>query len=279
MNTKRQTIWLVSMLSLMVVLSAYYLFTEDTPSPLQETADNVRMEEQLKGDATEVSQLPEIQVTPVSTGDEAESKAAGNAAEAKAGGNAAGGNANAGKEAGTDGAAATQTDDGKAQDNQAGAGAGTQDTSEKSDAADGAASAGNAKAGDKEQAMLDQIEAEGVMKRSMIEEKQMQRNEQYQQDMERLMGMINDSNTTGEKWSKAYEEMNVLDEREAKITNLETELQKEYDNAVIMLDNDKYKVVVQSEKMEVKEAVDIIGKLMKELNVTQDKVSVQYVSE
>ncbi|KPV55275.1 hypothetical protein QJ48_34035, partial [Paenibacillus sp. A3] len=29
MNSKRQTIWLVSMLSLMVVLSAYYLFTED----------------------------------------------------------------------------------------------------------------------------------------------------------------------------------------------------------------------------------------------------------
>lgn len=30
MNKKRQTIWLVSMLSIMVVLSAYYLFTEDT---------------------------------------------------------------------------------------------------------------------------------------------------------------------------------------------------------------------------------------------------------
>lgn len=29
MNTRRQTIWLVSMLSIMVVLSAYYLFTED----------------------------------------------------------------------------------------------------------------------------------------------------------------------------------------------------------------------------------------------------------
>lgn len=29
MNTKRQTIWLVSMLGLMVVLSAYYLFTDD----------------------------------------------------------------------------------------------------------------------------------------------------------------------------------------------------------------------------------------------------------
>lgn len=29
MNTRRQTIWLVSMLSLMVILSAYYLFTQD----------------------------------------------------------------------------------------------------------------------------------------------------------------------------------------------------------------------------------------------------------
>ncbi|WP_424766167.1 SpoIIIAH-like family protein [Paenibacillus sp. sgz302251] len=33
MNTKRQTVWLVSMLSLMVVLSAYYLFTQDVDSP------------------------------------------------------------------------------------------------------------------------------------------------------------------------------------------------------------------------------------------------------
>lgn len=33
MNTKRQTIWLVAMLSLMVVLSAYYLFTQDLDNP------------------------------------------------------------------------------------------------------------------------------------------------------------------------------------------------------------------------------------------------------
>jgi stage III sporulation protein AH len=32
MNTKRQTVWLVSMLSLMVILSAYYLFTGETGS-------------------------------------------------------------------------------------------------------------------------------------------------------------------------------------------------------------------------------------------------------
>src|SRR5690606_5619463 len=43
MNTRRQTVWLVSMLGLMVVLSAYYLFTDE--------ADQVAMqaEEQPSG--------------------------------------------------------------------------------------------------------------------------------------------------------------------------------------------------------------------------------------
>lgn len=54
MNAKRQTVWLVSMLSLMVVLSAYYLITEDmsdkTPS------QSVQVEE-LKIDQTEVDKL------------------------------------------------------------------------------------------------------------------------------------------------------------------------------------------------------------------------------
>ncbi len=39
MNTKRQTVWLVSMLSLMVVLSAYYLFTEDVDTTDTATDD------------------------------------------------------------------------------------------------------------------------------------------------------------------------------------------------------------------------------------------------
>jgi len=47
MNTKRQTIWLVSMLSLMVVLSAYYLFTEDV-NKLNLTTDKVAQQEDIK---------------------------------------------------------------------------------------------------------------------------------------------------------------------------------------------------------------------------------------
>ncbi|MEX2414933.1 MAG: SpoIIIAH-like family protein [Paenibacillaceae bacterium] len=45
MNTKRQTIWLVSMLSLMVILSAYYLFTDnvDELDTVSETKDSEQL--------------------------------------------------------------------------------------------------------------------------------------------------------------------------------------------------------------------------------------------
>ena len=42
---------------------------------------------------------------------------------------------------------------------------------------------------------------------------------------------------------------------------------------------DSYKVVVLSDKLDVKQAVGIVDLVMKELSVTQDKVSVQYVTE
>ena len=48
MNSKRQTIWLVSMLSLMVVLSAYYLFTEDASK--LDTAQDASETEQINVD-------------------------------------------------------------------------------------------------------------------------------------------------------------------------------------------------------------------------------------
>ena len=58
MNTKRQTIWLVSMLSLMVVLSAYYLFTDNV-----DEMDVVSDDQQIEGsliDAVEVGEHSEL---------------------------------------------------------------------------------------------------------------------------------------------------------------------------------------------------------------------------
>lgn len=236
MNAKRQTIWLVSMLSLMVVMSAYYLFTEEASSPAQETVDYVRIGQTFKEDAMKSSEMPDIKVTEVSTEHGTEH---GEKADDK------------------DKQDATMTQVEQDKD----LAAKTEDNTQQS----------------KEQAVLDKVEAEGVMKRSSIEEMQIKRSEKVQREMERLLSEINSS--SGEKTAAAYEEMTRLEDQESKIANLETELQKHYNNAVIKHENDKYQVLVQRDKMNAKEAVEIVGKIMKDLNVTQDKVSVAYVTE
>lgn len=60
MNTKRQTIWLVSMLSLMVILSAYYLFTQD-----MNDADKLSGSKTPEQNVTEVAGSGEVVVDEV----------------------------------------------------------------------------------------------------------------------------------------------------------------------------------------------------------------------
>lgn len=62
MNTKRQTIWLVSMLSLMVILSAYYLFTDnvndiDTVVKTENTEQLATVDELLLSEHPEVAEF------------------------------------------------------------------------------------------------------------------------------------------------------------------------------------------------------------------------------
>jgi stage III sporulation protein AH len=62
MNTKRQTVWLVSMLSLMVILSAYYLFTDnsnqiDTVSETDNSEQLSTVDEVLLDEHTDVGEL------------------------------------------------------------------------------------------------------------------------------------------------------------------------------------------------------------------------------
>lgn len=66
MNNKRQTIWLVSMLSLMVILSAYYLFTEDvTPVDNASGITGTNLDNATKADSTNVDGLEITQVDTV----------------------------------------------------------------------------------------------------------------------------------------------------------------------------------------------------------------------
>lgn len=53
MNTRRQTVWLVSMLGLMVVLSAYYLFTDDVDN--LQTASETSVADEAIIESTELA--------------------------------------------------------------------------------------------------------------------------------------------------------------------------------------------------------------------------------
>lgn len=75
MNNKRQTVWLVSMLSLMVVLSAYYLFTEDSSPANPPVADSEQVSKVKQDAAQEATtkaeeQLNELKVNEVVTNGE-----------------------------------------------------------------------------------------------------------------------------------------------------------------------------------------------------------------
>lgn len=206
MNTKRQTIWLVSMLSLMVVLSAYYLFTQDSGS------------EDLLTDSSQTE------------------KGAGpnNAAEVTAGG-------------------------------------GNQMIIDEVQLPD------NTGISEADQSVLEQVEALGGVS-SVFAELERKRTEQYNEESDKYYAVIADTQKNPEESTAAWKELTQLEEKNLKLTNIETELMKDYHTAIIdEEENNRYKVLVESEKMEKSQAAEIIDLVMNSLDVNADQVSVQFV--
>lgn len=240
MNTKRQTIWLVSMLSLMVVLSAYYLFTEDV-SKLDLRTDKA-LQEEIKVD-TEVK-LPD--------GNQSTDKAATGSAQPNASG--------------------IKSDSGAQPD-----GAAKSDASRKDSAASGHnESAAATSAQTKDALVLEKLQQQGTSGTDYFEMQEMKRNEEFKKKYEQLTSVLSDSKKTADEMAKASDEIDKLQTQQAKIENIEDLLAKDYKSGAMLLeDSNKWKVVVHGDKLEKSQAVSIVDLVMKELSVTQDKVSVQ----
>ncbi|MFC4777461.1 SpoIIIAH-like family protein [Paenibacillus sp. GCM10023252] len=226
MNTKRQTIWLVSMLSLMVILSAYYLFTEDVNAP-DVLTDGTQTEQSVK-DATEAAadkgEGGQIVVDRVETGTEADK-----AADAKP-------------------------------DKQEAAG---DKTTAKSD-----------------EEVLKQYEESGILTTNVFDELQYKRDQANSELQDKLMASIADTGKTlDEESNPVVKQLEQLEEKTTKITSIEEELIKQFGTAVVQeLDNESFKVVVESEKLEPKQAAVIIDLVMETLDVDAGQVSVQYIA-
>ncbi|MNZ90879.1 Stage III sporulation protein AH [compost metagenome] len=194
MNTKRQTIWLVSMLSLMVVLSAYYLFTQDIESPDLLT-------ENTKADL--------------------------NATEAAAG---------------SDQLVVEEV-----------------------------------VLSDADREALQKVEEQGLATGGIFSELLAKRENKYSEEENRIMSVIAETQTKQEEPVAAIAELEQLEDKSSKIANLESELMKQYEMALVDEEGDRLKVVVKSEKLEKKQAVDIIKLVMNKMEVNANQISVQYV--
>lgn len=255
MNAKRQTVWLVSMLSLMVVLSAYYLFTEDT-SKLDVTTTNGLEGKEIKVDTNEAA-MPQTDSGDKATAGTADKTAAGSGTnDQNAGQTAAQTTAQAGDQK-TGQASGQKT--GQASDQQA-AQSGSQQTA-KTDAQ-----------------VLQQMQNQAKSGDDFFESAEMKRNEEFSKQIEQLMKIVTDSKENTDAASKAYADMEKIQQEQTKISNLEDELGKDYHHAIVTKeDNNKWKVTVQSNNLEKSQVVSIFDKAMSTLNIGQDQISVQYV--
>lgn len=210
MNNKRQTIWLVSMLSLMVILSAYYLFTEDVTPNQNVNGGNLQAEAGDYISKTSDHYADGVEVTEI----EHEPNAVGT----------------------TGGAGLTEDDE----------------------------------------AVLN--EYANLRGREYFDQLQRVRQEKFDSESEKLSAIVADTkNHSQEEASTAVEELARLDDTDARITRLEEKLLQDYENAVVTEEELNFKVVVQAAKLEKKQAVEIIDLATKELKVTPDRLSVQYV--
>jgi stage III sporulation protein AH len=255
MNAKRQTIWLVSMLSLMVVLSAYYLFTEDASKvDVTPTAANTQTGKEVKVDVSDAvgakvdsKDASKVEVKP----DPATDAKASAKSDAKTGTDKTG--ASSDKAASSEKAAAQKTD-------KAAAGQATTADQTKSDAQ-----------------VLEKVQAAAKSGSDYFADAQLKRDNDISEKTAQLMTIITDSKQSNEAMAKAYNDLQTIEDMHSKMMNLEDQLTKDFPNAIVTKDGDKWQVTVQSTKLEKSQAVSIVDLTMKEMNVTQDKVVVKYI--
>ncbi|MGF9712019.1 SpoIIIAH-like family protein [Paenibacillus naphthalenovorans] len=250
MNSKRQTIWLVSMLSLMVVLSAYYLFTEDVSQLELNTASSTQSKEVIIN-AGQLDGLPQ---------GAANGQTAPKQSDQQPG-------AEEGTKTETDPkSSSTSTETPSTEKPESGADPTTAQPVSKNEAA----------AGDQNARVLEQIQAQATSGSDYFVNMQMKRDEALSKQVESLMTILADTKQTQEAAAKAQTELQKLQDIETKITSLEENLMKEYPQAVITQEGERWKVTVQANKLERSQAVSIADQVMKELGIIPDHIAIQY---
>ncbi|KQX46473.1 SpoIIIAH-like family protein [Paenibacillus sp. Root444D2] len=246
MNAKRQTIWLVSMLSLMVVLSAYYLFTEDVNKLDLATTETINKSQEVKIDMSQVdpANAAKTDVKATTGGDaKVDTKAVTPQNSTK-----------------TDVKADPKTDAKTTT---------TQDASK-------ATTPNTAKTDDQVLKMVEE-QARTTSASDYFTNEQMKQRDYFSKTSSDLMEIIIDSKKTPEAVAKATNDLAKLTDIQEKVENLQDVLMKDFPQAIINQDGNKWKVTVQSDKLEKSQGVTIVDLVMKELGTGPENIKIQYV--
>ncbi|MDD9267516.1 SpoIIIAH-like family protein [Paenibacillus sp. GCM10023248] len=255
MNAKRQTIWLVSMLSLMVVLSAYYLFTEDVNKLDLASTATTKTAQEVKIDMS--------QVDPVS----------GAKTDVKA---------TTGTDAKVDNKAVTPQDSTKTDvktDAKTDAKTNVKTdvkTDAKTNTSTSTSTSTSAKTDDQ---VLKQMEeqAKTTSASDFFTNEQMKQSEYFSKASTELMEIIVDAKKTPEAVAKATNDLAKLTDVQEKVENLQDVLMKDFPQAIINQDGNKWKVTVQSDKLEKSQGVTIVDMVVKELGAAPENIMIKYV--
>jgi stage III sporulation protein AH len=133
---------------------------------------------------------------------------------------------------------------------------------------------------EEDQKTIDMLESQGVTAaaNNIFTDLQYKRTENYNKASDELMAVIsNPKDASSDEANQALTKLDALEDKMDKITALEEQLNKLFPIAVVDDESDHYKVVVQSERLEPSQAVEIVDMVTKSLEVAPEQVRVQYV--
>jgi len=239
MNTRRQTVWLVSMLGLMVVLSAYYLFTDEAdqiPVNTEQTAEVV-VEGVGMMDPTAAQQS--VSIDDIALIEEGE----------------------------TDGTAA----DGTAVEGTAAKGE-TTDGASANPESEAAETTGDAVTNEQ---VLEQVANQSGA--DAITAMQIERDSQFSKRFEELTAQMTNEEASEEQIAEAANRQNALMDLETKMIALEEKLLADYENVAVMYDEAKehFTIHVSAAQLERSEAASIVSEAMKDLGIAIHQITVK----
>jgi stage III sporulation protein AH len=204
MNTKRQTVWLVSMLSIMVVLSAYYLFTSD-------------IEDKDMNLASDQLETHDIVLDSMDSG-------------------------------------IVEFEENK-------------DTILLDDL-------DNTEQNKTDEEILKEVQAQQESGYGYFTTLHLERDEAFAEELEKLYAVTVNGDAAAQ--SEAHDQIYKMDDQFSKLSHLEELIMKDFANAIITEDEEnKWKVIVQTDSMEKSQAVTIIDMVMKEMNAGPNQVVVE----